>query len=194
MAWRTIFVIPALVAFMTGVLIIKYCDDSPTGSYADRIRNERMTLTNPWDSFCASFNNWNVWVLTIQYACCFGVEVTMTNATALYFRDEFGQSTVTAAAISSIFGFMNLFARGLGGFGSDFMNAKSGVKGRCMFQFFCLAVEGVMVVVFAYTESMVGAIVALVTLSCMVQAAEGSTFGIVPYVDRRFTGMLCACL
>jgi NNP family nitrate/nitrite transporter-like MFS transporter len=30
--------------------------------------------------------NWNTWILFIQYACCFGVELTMNNAAALYFK------------------------------------------------------------------------------------------------------------
>ena len=48
----------------------------------------------------------------------------MNNAAALYFRESLGQTVESAAAIASIFGFMNLFARGLGGYLSDRMNAK----------------------------------------------------------------------
>ena len=78
------------------------------------MRQQEIMIVSPTASLCAACQNWNVWILLIQYACCFGVEVTMTNATALYFQDEFGQTTVSAAAIASVFGFMNLFARGLG--------------------------------------------------------------------------------
>ena len=112
----------------------------------------------------------------------------MTNASALYFKEEFGQSTVSAAAIASVFGFMNLFARGLGGFGSDLFNAKFGMRGRITWQFLTLFMEGAFVIVFGFADSLKWSILSLILLSCVVQAAEGSTFGTVPYVDRRFTG------
>lgn len=69
----------------------------------------------------------------------------MNNAAALYFKEEFGQSTESAAAIASIFGWMNLFARGLGGFLSDKMNTRMGMRGRLWAQTVCLALEGAMV-------------------------------------------------
>lgn len=88
----------------------------------------------PEVSAAASFRdgalNFNTWLLFVQYACCFGVELTMNNAAALYFKDEFNQSTESAAAIASIFGWMNLFARGMGGFISDWANARMGMRGR----------------------------------------------------------------
>lgn len=95
----------------------------------------------------------------------------MTNASALYFQDEFGQSTVSAAAIASVFGFMNLFARGLGGFGSDLFNAKYGMRGRMAWQALMLFLEGVAIVVFAYADTLPGSILALIFLSLMVQGA-----------------------
>lgn len=112
----------------------------------------------------------------------------MTNATALYFSDQFDQSTVSAAGIASIFGFMNLFARGLGGLGSDLFQNKYGTRGRIAWQLITLMVEGIAIGIFGYAERLGAAIVALIFTSCMVQAAEGSTFGIVPYVERRYTG------
>jgi MFS transporter, NNP family, nitrate/nitrite transporter len=112
----------------------------------------------------------------------------MTNATALYLRDEFGQSTASAAAIAFSFGFMNIFARGLGGFGSDLFNAKYGMRGRILWQTLNLLLEGVAIIIFGYSQTLAGSVVALIFLSLMVQSSEGSTFGIVPYVDRRYTG------
>ena len=40
--------------------------------------------------------------------------------------EKFNLSTEKAAAVASIFGWMNIFARGLGGFISDKMNSKYG--------------------------------------------------------------------
>jgi len=118
------------------------------------------------------------------------VELTMNNAAALYFKDEFGQSTESAAAIASIFGWMNLFARGAGGYMSDKANAKMGMRGRILVQTVLLVGEGIMVLIFAQTGSLGVAIFIMVIFSLFVQAAEGSTFGIVPYVDPPSTGSI----
>lgn len=190
MAWRTVFVIPALVAFGAAYVYIFHSEDSPKGDFAELVRQQQIEIVSPFWSLGMAIQNRNVLLLLVQYACCFGVEITMTNATALYFKEEFGQDTVAAAAIASVFGIMNLFARGLGGYGSDFFNAHYGTKGRVVWQSITLFMEGIGIVVFAFAETLVGAIFSLIFLSFWVQCAEGSTYGIVPYVNRRFTGTL----
>lgn len=112
------------------------------------------------------------------------------NAAASYFRGKFELSTESAAAIASIFGWMNLFARGVGGFVSDKLNSKMGMRGRLAWQGVLLVVEGGMVFIFANTDSLAGAIVVMVFFSTIVQAAEGSTYGIVPYVNPPVTGSI----
>ena len=47
---------------------------------------------------------------------------------------------------------------------------------------------GVFVMVFSRAKSLAGAITALMTFSLFVQGAEGSTFGIVPYLNPNVTG------
>jgi NNP family nitrate/nitrite transporter-like MFS transporter len=106
----------------------------------------------------------------------------------MYFKDVFGLSTETSAAMASIFGWMNLFARGAGGFMSDMINFKMGMRGRILLQFIMLACEGVMVLIFSNTDSLAAAIVSLVFFSLFVQAAEGTSYAIVPYVCPRYTG------
>jgi NNP family nitrate/nitrite transporter-like MFS transporter len=125
-AWRTVCVVPAIVAFASGVGMYFISDDAPKGNYSEMKKNGTMPEISAAASFRDGALNFNTWVLFIQYACCFGVELTMNNAAALYFKDEFGQSTESAAAIASIFGWMNLFCRGLGGFASDKLNARMG--------------------------------------------------------------------
>eukprot|EP00985_Skeletonema_marinoi_P034385 scaffold43783_cov139-Skeletonema_marinoi.AAC.1 len=154
----------------------------------------KMNGTMPEISAAASFRsgamNINTWLLFLQYGCCFGVELTMNNAAASYFVNEFGQTVASAAAIASIFGWMNLFARGIGGYVSDKVNARMGMKGRLIWQGALLVVEGVLIFVFANTKSLAGAIVLMVIFSTIVQAAEGSTYGIVPYVNPAVTGSI----
>ncbi|KAL3907090.1 MAG: hypothetical protein SGARI_003707 [Bacillariaceae sp.] len=171
-------------------MIYLISDDCPKGQYKELKKHGVMAEVSAAASFRAGALNINTWILFIQYACCFGVELTMNNAAALYFRDQFDQSTESAAAIASIFGWMNLFARGTGGFISDKMNAKCGMRGRIWAQTIFLLGEGAMVLVFANTGSMGLAIFIMVIFSLFVQAAEGSSYGIVPYVDPPATGSI----
>lgn len=85
---------------------------------------------------------------------------------------------------------MNLFARGCGGFLSDYFNARMGMRGRIAVQTVLLVGEGIMVLIFANTKTLGAAIVVMVIFSLFVQSAEGSTYGIVPYVDPPATGSI----
>ena len=190
MAWRTVCVVPAVVAFTSGIVMYKISDDSPKGDYGELKKHGSMLEVSAAASFRDGAVNLNTWILFIQYACCFGVELTMNNAAALYFKDEFGQSTESAAAIASIFGWMNLFARGLGGFFSDMANARMGMRGRIIVQTVLLLGEGALVLVFANTSSLGGAIAVMIVFSAFVQAAEGSSYGIVPYINPPATGSI----
>ncbi|KAL7477369.1 hypothetical protein ACHAW6_003340 [Cyclotella cf. meneghiniana] len=191
-AWRTVCIVPACVGVLMGITTIKLSDDCPKGNYAEMKKNGTMAEVSASASFRSGAMNLNTWYLFIQYACCFGVELTMNNAAASYFKATFELSTESAAAIASLFGWMNLFARGLGGFLSDKANYGYGMRGRLAFQTLCLVAEGVMVFIFANTKSLGLAIFIMVIFSTFVQAAEGSTFGIVPYVNPPVTGLhLC---
>jgi NNP family nitrate/nitrite transporter-like MFS transporter len=193
-AWRTVSVVPAVVAFAIGVLIYFYSDDAPKGNYAELKKHGQMADVSASASFRQGALNLNTWLLFIQYACCFGVELTMNNAAALYFKEKFDLSTESAAAIASIFGFMNLFARGLGGYISDKGNARMGMRGRLWAQTICLMLEGALVLVFANTNSLGGAIAVMVFFSLFVQMAEGTSYGIVPYVDPPSTGAIAGII
>ena len=189
-AWRTVCIVPAVVGFTTGVVIYFISDDAPKGNYSKMKKNGTMPEISAAASFRSGARNLNTWILFVQYACCFGVELTMNNAAALYFREVFDQSTESAAAIASIFGWMSLFSRGLGGFMSDKLNARLGMRGRIIAQTVSLTVEGALVLVFANSSSLAGAIVMMVFFSIFVQAAEGCTYGIVPNVDPPATGSI----
>ena len=189
-AWRTVCIVPAVVAFSTGALITFISDDCPKGNYSDLKKQGLMPEVSAAASFRSGAFNVNTWILFMQYGCSFGVELTMNNAAALYFKEVFKLSTESAAAIASIFGFMNLFARGIGGFSSDKMNAKMGMRGRLIVQTILLLLEGAMVFIFANSNSLGLSIAIMVLFSIFVQAAEGSTYGIVPYVNPPCTGSI----
>lgn len=189
-AWRTVCVVPAAVAFLVGISIYFLSDDAPKGNYSELKKHGVMPEISAAVSFRDGAFNINTWVLFAQYAGCFGVELTMNNATALYVKEEFGLTTENAAAIASIFGWMNLFARGMGGWLSDKGNAYAGMRGRLWVHTICLAAEGILVFVFANTTSLGAAIAVMVFFSLFVQAAEGTSFGIVPYIDPPATGAI----
>ncbi|GAX22636.1 hypothetical protein FisN_17Lh128 [Fistulifera solaris] len=189
-SWRTVCVVPAVVTFCTGLGMLFFTEDAPKGNYGEMKKHGTMPEVSAAVSFRAGAVNFNTWILFIQYAACFGVELTMNNAAALYFKDEFGQSTESAAAIASIFGWMNLFARGMGGVLSDYGNAKMGMRGRIIIHTLFLLFEGIFVIIFANTKSLAGAIVVMIFFSLCVQAAEGTSFGIVPYIDPPATGSI----
>jgi len=189
-AWRTVCIVPACVGLLTGFTILNISDDAPKGNYKDMKKNGLMAEVSAGASFREGAANVNTWFLFIQYACCFGVELTMNNAAASYFKETFELTTESAAAIASLFGWMNLFARGVGGFVSDKANARMGMRGRLWWQTICLVIEGVMVLIFANTGSLGFAIFIMVIFSSFVQAAEGSSYGIVPYVNPPVTGSI----
>lgn len=189
-AWRTVCVVPAVVASLTALWILKNSDDAPKGNYWELKEHGAMPQISATSSFREGAYNINTWILFVQYACCFGVELTMNNAAALYFKEEFDQTTEEAAAIASLFGWMNLFARGLGGYASDLGNTKMGMKGRLIVQTVCLLTEGLLVLLFANAEEMWIAILLMVIFSLFVQAAEGASYGIVPYVNPPVTGSI----
>ena len=80
MAWRTVTIVPAVVAFSTGVIVILTSDDCPKGKYKDLKKSGEMPEISAAASFRGGAVDINTWLLFIQYACCFGVELTVNNA------------------------------------------------------------------------------------------------------------------
>lgn len=189
-AWRTVCIVPAVVAVIIGIIVFFITDDAPKGSYKELKRHGNMPEVSAAASFRSGACNLNTWILFIQYAACLGVELTMNNAAALYYKDEFDQNTESAAALASIFGWTNLFARGLGGYLSDIMNIRFGMRGRLFLHTVLLVGEGALVLVFCNIQTLGPAIGVMVCLSMFSQAASGSTYGIVPYVDPPSTGSI----
>lgn len=189
-AWRTVCIVPAVVAIAFGILVFFISDDAPKGNYTELKHHGNMPEVSAAASFRSGACNLNTWILFVQYAACLGAELTMNNAAALYFKDEFDQTTESAAALASIFGWTNLFARGLGGYLSDNMNTRCGMRGRLFLHTILLASEGAMVLIFSSMQTIGSAIAVMVFLAIFSQAASGSTYGIVPYVDPPSTGSI----
>ena len=90
--------------------------------------------------------------------------------------------------MGSAFGWMNLFARLMGGFWSDRLNLKMGMRGRLWLQTVLLLLEGVTIIIFAHATRLGGAIATMCVFSIFTQAVEGAIYGVVPYVSKLYTG------
>jgi NNP family nitrate/nitrite transporter-like MFS transporter len=171
-AWRIVCVVPALLSLIMAAILLKYSDDLPKGNVSRVRRLGQMPSVQVSDVAKEAAFNWNTWILALHYGCSFGVEVTMTAGAALFFSETFDLSTESAAAIASIFGWLNLFARGLGGFTSDILNVKLGMRGRLLFQMATLIFQGMFLLVFSYTKTLGGAIGVMIAFSLFVQLGE----------------------
>lgn len=186
-AWRFICIIPAIGAFCWGCILPFVSDDAPMGNYSEMKRNgamDRLFMTTSLRSGATR----NTWILYAQYACSFGVEIVMNNAAVLYYTEEFDLTTEQASTLGFIYGSMNIFARALGGLFSDRLNLTMGMRGRLWLQTVLLIGEGIMIIVFAYTKTLPGAIICMCVFSIFTQAAEGAIYGVVPYVSKLYTG------
>jgi len=196
-AWKTISLIPAAMAVLTAFVVYIFSDDAPT-----RKKHRRSTITqsvikkapmeehkaNVSEAFLSAAIKPATWILCFHYMVSFGVELTMLGAIAKYFSEVYGLNNKNASAVASIFGWMNLFARGAGGWSSDKANQKWGMRGRISVHAICLGFEGLLVILLPSCGSFAAALTLMILFSIFVQAAEGTTFGIVPYVDPRFPG------
>jgi NNP family nitrate/nitrite transporter-like MFS transporter len=138
--------------------------------------------------FFMALSNPNVVILVLQYACCFGVELAVDAALTIFFfhRKNFNLTEKNAGLIASLFGLMNVFSRASGGFLSDYANEKMGMRGRLLVQFLVLFFEGLFLFIFNYTvNNLTEAIIILILFSYFTQAGCGTSFGIVPFVDRN---------
>merc|ERR1712005_36626 len=82
-------------------------------------------------------------------------------------------------------------ARAWGGMISDWAYTKYGMAGRKYAHCALTCGEGIALVIFSRMPSLGAAIFMMIIFSLFVQSAEGSTFGIVPYVDPKNTGGVC---
>ena len=79
-AWRTVCIVPAVVATITGITCYFISDDCPKGNYRELSKRGSRPEVSAAASFRSGAININSWILFIQYAACFGVELTMYNA------------------------------------------------------------------------------------------------------------------
>ncbi|CAE7307129.1 NRT2.1, partial [Symbiodinium necroappetens] len=100
-----------------------------------------------------------------------------------------------ASALAGAFGLMNLFARSLGGISSDICYKYFGFRGRIWAQFLALFFEAIFLFSFGKVDNSQPWYVALAVLVCFslfVQMAEGTSYGIVPFMNRKQLAVVSA--
>lgn len=188
-AWRASMVIVGSVIFVIGIAYFFLTQDAPDGNYKElRAKGMLPEKKKVNGSFLHALKDCRVWVLFLIYAACFGVELTVNNVAALYFFDYFNVNMVTAGLIAASFGLMNLFARTLGGLFADNCASLWGLKGRTFWLFIVLLGEGLALMLFSQMKVLFLAIPTLIIFSLFTQMAEGATFSVVPFINKKALG------
>lgn len=185
-AWRIAFFIPALFQTLSAFAVLIFGQDMPDGNfYGLQKSGEKAKDKFSW-VFYYGITNYRGWILALTYGYCFGVELTIDNIIAEYFYDRFNLKLHTAGLIAASFGLANLFSRPAGGFISDAMAKRFGMRGRLWALWVTQMIGGVLCLLLGRVSSLSASIIVMVAFSLFVQAACGLTFGVVPFVSRRY--------
>lgn len=185
-AWRYAMIVPGTMMLIIAWIYYKYTKDTPNGNY-DEIGYKKGESSKTDYSVLA---DWRIWALTMAYAMCFGMEITFDNVASLHFVDSFHLSQSSAGFWAGIFGFMNIFARALGGIVSDKVGAKFGMRGKGLLLAGVLLLEGAGLILFAQAGSLIMAIVSMLTFALFLKMSNGATYGIVPFVNTKNVGLV----
>jgi NNP family nitrate/nitrite transporter-like MFS transporter len=164
---------------------------SPEKLYEEKEVEEDNTST--FVVFMTVLKSPTVWILILQYACCFGLELAVDNIIGDLFIKRFGMNQTVAGYYASTFGLMNIFSRASGGVFADVLNGylDRGLLGRLAAHQFITFFEGVTLICFSYsTHSLATALTAMIAFSYFVQAACGTTFSVAPFVNPKHYGVL----
>lgn len=193
-AWRVAMVVPAVMFILCALFMKLLCWDTPTKRRFDPADIGKAQGASMWD-YVEVLKDPRVVVMIFQYSACFGTELAMNNQLATHFRTYFQMNAASAAGLASSFGLMNLFARSLGGITSDFLFAKVGFRGRIWAQFLALFFEAIFLFGFgnvSNTQPWYVALMVLICFSLFVQMAEGTSYGIVPFMNKKQLAIVSA--
>ena len=184
-AWRYAMIIPAMLMIFTAFAYSRLTQDCPEGAFQNTPPEQPKNGKQIFFEVCKDYR---VWLLFLIYGACFGIELIVNSKLMLYFTSDFNMDIQTAGLIAAIFGMMNIFARTLGGFFGDLFGSTKGLKGRTQWLFFVLFIEGMALMVFSRMTHIWSLIPALILFSLFVQMAEGATFSVVPFINKKSLG------
>ncbi len=180
LSWRLAMVVPGIGMLITGVLYFFLTQDTPNATpFAPRKGAQAL-----WEAA----GDYRVWVLFLLYGACFGVEITIDNVAALYFKDSFHVSLKLAGLLASATGMMNIFARALGGIVADWTGGIWGLRGRSLLLGMVIFAEGLALTMFSRLASLGSATAAYLLFGLLVCMACGVTYAVVPLIQPRAIG------
>ena len=180
LSWRLAMIVPGALMLCTGIAYYRLTEDMPDC----RLFIQRTGAAAFWEAA----NDYRVWLLFLLYGACFGVEITVDNVAALYFKDSFHLSLKLAGLVASLIGMLNLFARALGGIAGDWAGKRWGLDGRSRLLGLIIFLEGLFMAVFSRLMFLGPATAAFLLFGLFVCMACGATFAVVPFIRPRAVG------
>lgn len=184
-SWRYAMIIPGILLLVMARVYWKYTKDTPAGNFDELPERASSKKEN---TFLLAAKDYRTWILTTAYAACFGVEITVDNFAATYFHDDYKATLILAGLLASIFGWINLFARAVGGIVSDKVGKRFGFNGKVSLLAILLLLEGIGIVLFANAGGLVFAIATMFFFGLCLKMANGATYSIVPFVNPKAVG------
>jgi MFS transporter, NNP family, nitrate/nitrite transporter len=188
-SWRLSMVVAGAVVLVAGICYYFFTTDLPDGNFKELRKNgDIRSGKSVKGTFMLAAKDKRVWALFLIYAACFGIELTINNMAALYYKDYFGLGLATAGLVAGLFGLMNIFARTMGGVIGDRFALKGGLRGRVKWLMIALAVEGIALIFFSRMTVLPFAIASMIVFSLFVQMSEGATYSVVPFISKKALG------
>ncbi|KAL7410258.1 putative high affinity nitrate transporter [Mrakia frigida] len=155
--------------------------------------NEALTLKSALQIFL----NPLTWLPAFMYATTFGFELAVdSNLANDYLKSHPDLGMLNAGYLASIFGFLNLFTRPLGGLFADVLYAKFGVKSKVHFTAALGLIQGILCIGFgqwlSVTEvpSLAGMTLFVVAIAFANEMANGANFSLVPHCNAYNNGVM----
>ncbi len=180
LSWRLAMVVPGIGMLVTAVLYHRLTQDTPNG--------RPFAYKTGTHAFWEAAGDYRVWLLFLLYAACFGVEITIDNVAALYFKDSFRVSLGLAGLLASATGMMNIFARAAGGIAGDWVGNLWGMRGRSLLLGLVVLAEGVALTIFSRLTTLGSATSAYLLFGLLVCMACGVTYAVVPLIRPQAIG------
>ena len=183
-SWRYAMVVPGILLLVCAYLYYRYTKDTPAGDF----KEIGYTVDSKKNTFLVAAKDYRTWILTIAYAACFGVEITVDNFAPLFCMDSFGATLGVAGMAAGIFGWINLFARPMGGIIADKIGKVWGFDGKTMLLSVLLLLEGIGIIWFAKSGNLSMAIFMMFFFGLSLKMANGATYSLVPFISPVAVG------
>lgn len=185
-AWRYAMIFPGILMLIMAFVYYRYTKDTPAGNYDEIERSADQKSKTDY----SVLKDWRIWALSLAYAVCFGMEITFDNVAALHFVQEYGLTQSTAGICAGAFGFMNIFARALGGIFADKVGKTYGMRGKGLLLATVLLLEGLGLIMFANAGNLTMAILSMIGFALFLKMANGTTYAITPFVNAKNVGLV----